>query len=94
MVTLRLDQPVNLVGAFEKPVRAGQQNDQGYVGGSAIAFAEHAQALYRDWLGEPELTLVTGELLGKLGNALPLKVLLNKLRLELDNCLKNGGAVE
>jgi CRISPR system Cascade subunit CasC len=90
LVTLRTDQPVNLVGAFEKPIQAGRQNDNGYVEGSANALIKHAQSLYGNWLDEPKLTLVTGELLSNLGETLPLKDLLRRLSNELDSQLKNG----
>ena len=50
-VTFRRDQPINLVGAFEKPVRA---EEEGYVQPSIEAFIDHAKKVYRDYLGEPE----------------------------------------
>lgn len=90
-VALRTDQPVNLVGAFEKPVKAGKGNDKGYVESSARALAEHAKNVYNDWLDEPFFSLVTGQLLSELGSAQPLKVLLNTLELKLKDYFENGG---
>lgn len=87
MVTLRTDQPINLVGAFERPVQAGKNNDEGYVVASATAFVEHTKKVYNNWLGNPELTLVTGELLSELGDLQPLKDLLHNLEREIEHRL-------
>ena len=57
-VTVRHDQPINLVGAFEMPVRAGQG---GYVKPSVHALTRHAQAVYRAYLGEPDQAFAIGE---------------------------------
>ena len=57
-VTVRHDQPINLVGAFETPVRAGQG---GYVKPSVHALTRHAQAVYRAYLGEPDQAFAIGE---------------------------------
>jgi CRISPR system Cascade subunit CasC len=91
LVTLRTDQPINLVGAFERPVRAGKNSDEGYLSASAKAFVEHTKKVYKNWLGEPEFSLVTGELLSELGEVQPLQKLLDTLSGELRNRLKNGG---
>ena len=91
LVTLRSDQPINLVGAFEKPVNAGRNNDEGYVHASAKALVQHTKKVYNDWLGEPELSLVTGSLLSELGEVHPFKSLLDKLENEIKLCLQNGG---
>jgi CRISPR system Cascade subunit CasC len=76
LVTLRHDQPINLVGAFEKPVPA---SDEGYVARSAQRLVRHARDIYRQFAGEPVLSLVTGDLLSELGTALPLPELLDTL---------------
>lgn len=91
LVTLRTDQPVNLVGAFEKPVQAGKNNDKGYVEASTKALTEHTKTVYTDWLGEPAFSLVTGELLSELGDVQPLKILLSTLELKLTDHFVNGG---
>ena len=57
-VTVRHDQPINLVGAFEMPVRAGQG---GYVKPSVHALTRHAQAVYHAYLGEPDQAFAIGE---------------------------------
>ncbi len=91
LVTVRTDQPINLVGAFERPVRSGLNNDEGYVGASAKALTEHARRLYTDWLGKPEVSLVTGEILGALGDLCPLNDLLDRLTNEIRTRLVEGG---
>ena len=94
LVTLRTDQPINLVGAFERPVRAGKNSDEGYVAASAKAFVEHARKVYSDWLGQPEHSLVTGDLLAELGEVYSLPDLLGRLADLVRNCLENGGDVQ
>jgi CRISPR system Cascade subunit CasC len=91
LVALRTDQPINLVGAFEKPVKAGKNNDEGYVSASAKALVQHTKEVYSNWLGEPDLSLVTGNLLSELGNVYPFKTLLDVLEKEVQNYLQNGG---
>ena len=88
LVTLRTDQPINFVGAYERPVPA---SDEGYVAASAKRLAAHAANVYRDFAGEPELSLVTGGLLSGQGTVLPLHELLDTLADELNRHLGNGG---
>ena len=90
MVTIRTDQPINLVGAFEQPVRAGKNNDEGYVAASGKAFVAHANKVYDDWLGQPDRALVTSELLSGLGEVMPFKKLKDALKTELDKSLAFG----
>jgi CRISPR system Cascade subunit CasC len=87
LVTVRTDQPINLVGAFERPVPAG---DAGYVTASAKRLIAHAGSVYRNFAGEPALSLVTGEPLTELGNAQPLDALLDTLADELRARIGNG----
>ncbi|MDO5112101.1 MAG: type I-E CRISPR-associated protein Cas7/Cse4/CasC [Clostridia bacterium] len=84
MVTLRTDQPVNLAGAFERPVPAGEN---GYVEGSAKRLILHAKNVYADFTQEPELTLVTGAALAGLAEPCSFTELLEKLGAELDKRL-------
>lgn len=76
LVTLRQDQPVNLVGAFEKAV---PPSDNGYVLESAARLVEYAGNVYRHFAGVPALSLVAGDALSALGENLPLPQLLDKL---------------
>lgn len=57
LICLRQDQPLNLVGAFERPV---PQSDEGYVSASVERLASHAARLYADFAGEPLLQLAIG----------------------------------
>lgn len=76
LVTLRHDQPINLVGAFERAVPI---SDLGYVTPSAQRIVDHARNVYQQFAGEPALSLVTGEILSELASAIPLHELLQKL---------------
>ncbi len=94
LITLRNDQPVNLVGAFERPVKAGYNDDDGYVEASAKVFVEHAAAVYDNWLGKPELSLATGELFAALAEPQSLQDLLKTLDKELSKRLEDSGVVQ
>ena len=50
-VTVRRDQPVNLVGAFEQPVQAGRQG--GYAEASLKRLADYAQKVYAQYADAP-----------------------------------------
>lgn len=56
-VTLRRDQPVNLAGAFERPVRA---NGEGYVGASVRALGHYALRTYQSFVTPPEQAFCVG----------------------------------
>ena len=90
-VVIRRDQPVNLVGAFENPVRAGEE---GYEAASEARFVQFARGMYRDFAPEPELALGTslhgglGELSGV--TLLPLSALLDTLEREVAKRLDGG----
>ena len=91
LVTLRNDQPINFAGAFERPVQAGINTDQGFVKGSATALATKAQNVYNNWLGAPEVTFVVGEALNELGDPMPLKEMINSLGQTISERLGLGG---
>ena len=57
-ITLRLDQPVNLCGAFEKAVPAGTE---GYIDASEKAFAKYTKDLYRQYGNAPALSFGSGK---------------------------------
>ena len=88
MVAVRTDQPINLVGAFEKPVSASAN---GYVEQSAKRLAEHAKTVYADFAEEPALTLVTGSRLADLAEPQPFTALLDRLGAELESRLAKDG---
>lgn len=56
-ITVRDDQPVNLVGAFEKPVRCG---DDGYVSDSVKALRDYAEHVYEEYADAPKKAYFTG----------------------------------
>lgn len=56
-VTVRDDQPVNLAGAFEKPVRGG---DDGYVSDSVKALRDYAEHVYEEYADAPRKAYFTG----------------------------------
>ncbi|MBQ8037529.1 MAG: type I-E CRISPR-associated protein Cas7/Cse4/CasC [Proteobacteria bacterium] len=82
MVTIRTDQPVNLVGAFEKPVKSG---DNGFISESCNKLAEHAKNTYDKWLDAPVACYVISknDELNSLGDDVSLKEMLSKLESEL-----------
>lgn len=86
-VALRIDQPINLVGAFERPVPA---SDEGYVLPSAKRLINHAHNVYEQYQSEPALSFVTSELLSELGQYLPLPKLLDALAEILPEYLSAG----
>lgn len=88
LVALRKDQPINFVGAFEKPVPA---SDEGYVTASAKRLVAHAMSIYKSFAKKPALSLVTGELLSELGSVQSLEELLSSLTDGLHERLENGG---
>lgn len=88
LVTVRTEQPLNLVGAFEKPVPA---SDEGYVAASASRLGIHAKNLYKNFAGEPALSLTVGSLLSGLGEMLSLPELLKTLKADILNRMKDGG---
>lgn len=49
---IRTDQPVNLAGAFERPVAAG---NSGYVERSENALFDYAKRIYEDYVSEPSM---------------------------------------
>lgn len=84
LVAVRRDQSVNLVGAFEDPVPAGEH---GYVEPSAKRMCEYAKEVYADFAGEPEASFATGRALGTLAEPCSFTELLNKLGAKLEECI-------
>lgn len=78
-VAVRDDQPVNLAGAFESPVRAGVNG--GYVKGSCEALAAYAKKVYGAFAGEPACAMAcdTTGVMADLAETAPFKELLVKL---------------
>ena len=88
LVCLRTDQPVNLVGAFEKPVPA---SEEGYVAASAKRLCAHARDLYASFAGSPTAVYVAGKLLEAFAEPMSLPSLLETLATDLSALLANNG---
>lgn len=88
LVTLRTNQPINLVGAFERPVPS---SDNGYEAISAERLVAHAKSVYQNFAGEPVCSLVTGNPLAELGKELPFSDLLQMVEEELQTRLADCG---
>lgn len=88
LVALRLDQPANFVGAFEKPI----VTRGGYAEESTVALVGHAEKTYQNWLSEPKKSFVVGEI--SLASVVPcsLKEMLSCLNGAVIDMLANKGA--
>lgn len=75
-VTIRRDQPINLCGAFEKPIVSAA----GYEGKSSETLFEYAEQVYADYCGEPVQSFILGK--GETNGAqkVNLRELLEKLQ--------------
>ena len=83
-VTVRRDQPVNLAGAFEQPVRSRE----GYAAASEKRLADYARATYDRFVSSPALALcVTRD--GAIGE-LAESVSLDRLLDELESCVREA----
>lgn len=84
-IAVRNDQPVNLVGAFEKPV----SSHGGYVEASENAFVNYAKDTYRLFASEPVLSLGVSRngSLGEIAELMPLQKLLDKLETYVSECI-------
>lgn len=80
-VVIREDQPVNLCGAFEKPVA---KSAQGYVEASKVALKNYAKQVYENFAEEPVKSFTVGLGLEELGEKQPLKKMLISLENAID----------
>ncbi len=74
-VTVRKDQPINLCGAFEKPIRSAE----GYAEASKLALCEYASEIYHDFADKPEEEFCVGKGMEELSETMPLAETLKKL---------------
>lgn len=88
-VTIRSDQPVNLCGAFEKPVPTGTD---GFAERSATALAAYAKKVYETYAAKPDFAFAVGETMQPLADTQPLPQMLNALRAQLAYILSNGAS--
>lgn len=77
-ITVRNDQPVNLAGAFEKPIRAGTD---GYLSASEKALAAYAEKTYAMFVPSPTLSFAAShsETLSSIAELMPMPELLDRL---------------
>lgn len=86
-VTVREDQPVNLAGAFERPVTAG---NKGYVEESVAALMRYAQGIYEDFTAAPSKAWVVGGERGNFAEKVNLAELLEKIGQETEKYFDEG----
>lgn len=82
-ITIRSDQPVNLCGAFEKPVPKGYN---GYVENSGKQFVEYAEKIYKDY-GSPEAAYCIGDEMSSVSEKLSMPELLSALEKSVNEYL-------
>ena len=78
-VTVRSDQPVNLCGAFENPVK---QSEEGYAAASEKRLLEYAERVYVQYAAKPEFSWINDisselslpDLLDELGKTIDSKI--------------------
>ena len=75
-VTVRNDQPVNLCGAFEKPVRA---SEEGYVAESENKLVEYAGKVYDNFAAKPLAAFCVGDKLADIAEKMTFPELLERL---------------
>lgn len=75
-ITVRKDQPVNLCGAFEAPVK---KSDRGYASESEKKLEEYAETVYRKFAAEPEKAFCTEGCFDKIAETLSLPEMLSEL---------------
>ena len=86
-VTLRQDQPVNLCGAFEKPVR---KSEEGYAEPSKMALKQYAKELYNTFAEVPEQSFTVGTGLEELAQPMPLNTMLAVLEKAVEEKLSGN----
>ena len=86
-ITLRDDQPVNLCGAFEKPVR---KSAEGYAEASEAALQQYAQRLYASFAAAPAQSFTVGNGLEELAQAVSLPAALAALEKAVEEKLRGN----
>lgn len=86
-VAVREDQPVSMVGAFEKPVPA---TSNGFEHESETRLEEYAEKTYKQFVKEPFAAFVSGEGLEKLGDSKPFDQVLDELETVVKDLLPTG----
>ena len=79
-VALRTDTPINLAGAFEEAVKAGEK---GFISPSIRSLNEYAQSVYADFVLAPSKSFIIGAGLEELGDRVTLEQLLERIGKEV-----------
>lgn len=87
-VAVREDQPINLAGAFEKPVFAGTD---GYVVKSKKALIEHACDVYENYTASPKTSWVVGKDCGNFALKVNIDQLLEEISHEVERYAAGEG---
>lgn len=90
-VAIRSDQPVNLSGAFEKPVKPGK--DGGFVETSAKRFAEYAGDIYGTFVSAPGKSFITSsfDALNDIAEKVTISEMLDEVKGYISECLSARG---
>jgi len=81
VVSIRTDQPINYIGAFEAPISV---SGNGYSIESMNRLVNYAEKTCGDYYGPPNKTWVIGDGVSSLGDVVALPILLEELEVELD----------
>ena len=87
VVALRGDQPVNMAGAFEKPVMPSSEDGGGFVKESVNRLMKYAQSIHDIFANAPEKTWLIGETLSPFGETTEMKAFLDGLERHIIACL-------
>ena len=88
LITIRKDQPINMVGAFEKPITT---SIGGYTEESAKRFVEYAKNVYEDYGMQPALSLAKGKNFSEIADTMTLDKMLETLGNNIEQEIKSGG---
>ena len=80
--TIRDDQPINMAGAFEKPIKASKD---GYVEKSIERLNEYTNNIYSSFLAKPVKEWAIGSKIGNVENTTTLKEFLEELKKEVES---------
>ena len=86
-ITVRKDQPLNLCGAFERPILS----NCGYADKSVEALTAYAKKVYDNYADEPEKAFGIGTQLENVAEVMSLKQLLERVKTEIQTQLNDGG---
>lgn len=84
LVSIRKDQPINLVGAFEEPVHSNQSS--GHVAESKKKLVDYWLKVNSDYCDKPLFSWAVGDGLSGVGERVTLNELLHEIETELSSC--------